>query len=503
MTQEKDLTKRTFSGFLWMITGTGIHAVLKIAVLAILARIVSPVEFGLMGMAMIAVEFSKMFIQMGVGPAIVQRKELEDRHLTTGFTLSLMMGISFSAALALSAPLLADFFRMEGLTSVIRVISLIFLVDSFTLIGQALMQRHMKYKRIAIIEVISFAIGYGAIAIITGYIGWGVWALVAAQLSQAVLQAVLVIIVQPFSIRPGFEMRAGKELLHFGGGFTIAKIGNYIALQGDNLVIGRMLGASALGIYGRAYQFMVMPALLFGNAFDKALFPAMAKVQDEKHRLQRAFLTGLSIIALIAIPLSVVLVLLAPEIVMVVLGPAWTGVILPFQILACGLLFRVSYKISDTLARATGSVYKRAWRQLVYAAVVVGGSYIGQFWGLYGVACGVAVALLVNFLLMTHLSMQLTDSNWSDILKAHWHGIFLGIVTGFISYTVLALCRLYVVSHFWTLTLTLTGIVALLLPAVWCFPRLFIRDEQSELFSKLIAKRPKKIQPQNVFMLNK
>jgi O-antigen/teichoic acid export membrane protein len=496
MNQEKKLTDRTVSGFLWMITGSGIQVMLKIGVLAILARLVSPKEFGLVGMAVIVVEFSKMFTHMGVGPAIVQRKEIEERHLTTGFTLSLLMGGFFAGMLLLAAPLLADFFRMEGLTSVLRLVSLIFLVDSLTLIGQALMQRNMRFKVIAAVEVASYAIGYGAVGIILGKLGWGVWALVTAHLSQAILHAVLVAIVQPFSKRPGFDRDAFKELLHFGGGMTIARIGNFLANQGDNLVIGRTLGAGSLGIYGRAYQFMVMPAGLFGSALDKALFPAMAKVQEDKQRLGKAYLTGVSTIALVAIPLSVLFVLLAPEIVMILLGPDWAAVILPFQILACSLLFRMSYKMSDSLARATGAVYRRAWRQLIYASAVVIGSYIGHFWGLYGVACGVAMALVVNFLIMGHLSIQLTGINWLDMLKAHWHGLLLGITTGLISYAIVMLCRQYSKSHLLILLGSGLGVGVLMSLAIWLFPRLFIRDDQRELINKLILKRFKKLSTQ-------
>jgi O-antigen/teichoic acid export membrane protein len=273
---------------------------------------------------------------------------------------------------------------------------------------------------------------------------------------------------------------------------TIAKMGNFLANQGDNLVVGRMLGAGALGIYGRAYQFMVMPAGLFGTALDKALFPAMAKVQDDKHRLGKAYLTGVSFIALVAIPLSVILVLLAPEIVIILLGPKWTEVILPFQILACSLLFRMSYKMSDSLARATGAVYRRAWRQIIYALAVVVGSYIGQFWGLYGVACGVAVALVINFLIMAHLSMQLTFIKWLEIIKAHGSGIILGLATGLIGFTLVTLCRQFIKVPFLTLSLTVLGLATLLFLILWYFPGHIIRTEQREFFSKLIAKRFKK-----------
>ena len=493
----KGLIQRTFTGFVWVLLGSGTQVALKIVVLAVLARLVKPNDFGLMGIALIVIEFSKMFTHMGVGPALVQRREVQKRHLTTGLTLSLLIGAFFAMLLILSAPYIAAFFQMPELTTILRVLSMIFVIDSFTLIGQALLQRNMKFRISSAIEVTAYAIGYGAVGITFGYLGWGVWALVMASLAQSLLLTVFLLFVQPFPKRPGFEKQAFRELMFFGGGFTIARIANFFATQGDNLVVGRMLGAQALGIYGRAYQFMVMPAGLFGNALDKALFPAMAIVQGDQSRLARAYLTGASIIALIAIPVSFLIFFLAPEIVMVLLGPEWTAVILPLKILACSLLFRMGYKMSDSLARATGAVYRRAWRQVIYALMVLVGTYIGQFWGLYGVACGVAVALISNFLLMAHLSLKLTNVRWLEMLKAHKHGLLFGIMTGLVSQTIVTFCRMNELPAL--ITLLFTGAAAgmtLLLTLIY-FPGLIISLELKELYEKLITKRFKHLFPKN------
>lgn len=486
---ESKLTKHTLIGFAWMLTGSGVQVLLKVCVLAVLARLVSPQEFGIAGVAIIALEFSKMFTQMGIGPAIVQLKNLNNSHLTTGLSLSFVTGIFFASTLFIAAPHLADFFLMRELVQVLKVISLVFLVESITLVGYALMQRNMRFKAMAGIEIISYTLGYGVVGITLGFLGWGKWAIIIALLIQSVVQALLILIIQPFPKTPKFKLNALKELIHFGGGFTLARIGNYIALQGDNLVIGRMLGPAALGLYGRAYQFMVMPAALFGTALDQALFPAMARVQDNKIQLGNAFLTGLSFIALIGVPLSIISITLAQELIYVLLGPAWLEVKLPFQILACSMLFRMSYKISDTLVRATGAVYKRAWRQLVYAGMVVFGAYVGQFWGLSGVAFGVAIALLTNFLLMTHLSVQITKISWLDVAKAHKQGLILGIITLLTSHMSVMLFRQLSASSLFTLALTSLWTTLFSALAVWLLPSFFLSVPQRELLKKLFQQR--------------
>lgn len=488
----KNLTEHAFSGFIWMMMGSAAQVVLKIGVLAVLARLVSPQVFGVMSIAIMVVDFSKMFTHMGVGPALVQRQELEERHLTSGFSLSLAMGVFFALTLVLTAPFIASFFKMHELVDVLRVIAFVFLIDSFTLIAQALMQRNMRFKTAVAFEVVSYALGYGAVGIFLAYQGWGIWAMVSASLAQALLFTVLLVWAQPFPKRLGFDTDAIKDLLFFGGGFTIAKIGNYFATQGDNLVVGKTLGAGPLGIYGRAYQFMVMPAGLFGNALDRALFPAMAKVQDDKARLNKAFLTGVGLIALIAIPISFMIVFLAKEIVMILLGPKWLDVVIPFQILGASLLFRMSYKMSESLARATGAVYRRAWRQFVYAALVLGGSYVGHFWGLEGVALGVAIALVINFFLMAHLSLQLTNGLWVDFLGVHQYGLRVGIIVGAVGYGSVTLCRYLFTSDFLVLMGSAIGTLIPLAVVMYFAPRLVISDEQRELLDTLFLKKIRK-----------
>ena len=492
MNKEVNLTHKTFSGTIYLVSSGGIQIILKIGVMAVLARLISPNEYGLVGIAVIIVEFSKLFSQMGVGPCIVQRKELEDRHLTTGFTISMIMGLCFAGILILTAPFFEQFFRMKGLTAVLRAVSVVFLVCSITITGQALMQRSMKFKLIAIQEVVSYAIGYGLVGIILGYMGFGAWALVIANITQAVMNAIMVMIVQPFSKKPGFELKAFKELMYFGGGFTLARIGNFLAIQGDNMVVGRTLGAAALGLYGRAYQFMVMPSSLFGNALDRTLFPAMARVQDDKKRLEKAYLAGTSLIALVAIPISVLFIFLAPEIILITLGKKWMDVVSPFRILAFSLLFRMSYKMSDSMARATSAVYKRAWRQMVYAVAVFGGAYIGHFWGLSGVAFGVAVSLVINFILMSQLSIQLAGVTWTQIIKAHWDGILVGSLTAVVTLLLTSICRGLSVHPIVTFLVTTIGVGCLLFAALKTYPTFFIREDQRVLINKLVLKRFKK-----------
>jgi PST family polysaccharide transporter len=206
-------------------------------------------------------------------------------------------------------------------------------------------------------------------------------------------------------------------------------------------VVGRFLGPQALGYYGRAYSLMSAPAYGFGTVLDQVLFPAMAKVQHQADRLAGAYRRGVALIALLTLAPSAALILLAPEFIAVLLGPRWAPTIVPFQILTIGMLFRTSYKMSDSLARSTGAVYRRAWRQVLYAALVVLGAWIGQHWGIAGVAWGALAALTFNFLAMAELSLSVAGINWGTFWRAHVPAVWLTLASFPVVWATAALLR--------------------------------------------------------------
>ncbi len=422
------LTHRTLTGMLWTAYGRVAYHGLHLAVLAVLARLLTAADFGLVGAALVVTSLSAIVSHIGVGPALIQRRDLERRHLQTGFTVAVLTALLLGAAIWYGAPLAARFFRIDGVQSVLRVLAWTFPVQGLGTVSQALLSRELRFQRLAHVDVVAYGVGYGGVGITGAVLGWGVWALVAGQMAQSLVRAGLLLAMQP-PPRPGFDRGAFGDLIGYGSGFTIARLANYVALQGDNLLTGRYLGAAALGFYGRAYGLMSGPAYAFGAILDQVLFPAMAKVQDDQTRLAAAYRRGVALVALLVLPASAALILLAPEFVRVVLGARWTPAVAPFQILGLGMLFRTSYKLSDTMARSTGAVYRRAWRQILYAALVLGGVYIGRHWGLPGVAWGALAALTVNFLLMAHLSLDVAHMTWGAYWMAHRPAALLTVVS--------------------------------------------------------------------------
>ena len=450
-------------------------AVLKIAVLVLLTRLLSPADFGVVSAALLVIVFSLTFSQLGLGPALVQRPELHPRHVSTAFLASSAFGLIAGGMVWLLAPLIAQFFRMENLAPVVRVLALLFPVMGFSAVAESLLQRELRFRILANVDVLTYAVGYG-LGVILALLGWGMWSLVAAHLLQSALRAAILLRVEPPKLRPPPTWASFWELMNYGVGQSAGRIGVFLGNQADNLVVGRFLGATALGLYSRAYQLMAVPTALLGDVLDRVLFPTMARVQDDPLRLASAYLQGTAFVALVTLPAGVVAAVLAPELVLVAFGSKWAALVPPFQVLALGMMFRTSYRMSDSLSRATGRVYRRAWRQALYAALVFLAAWVGQFWGVTGVAIGVVVALLINYLLMAHLSLSVGGITWLRFLAVQLPAVRLTLIVGGVAFAVVAGSRHLNLPSVVGLLAGSAGALGAALLAAWLSPQLALGE---------------------------
>lgn len=390
----KSLTGQTMRGFMWLFGGGGVEAVAKIVVLIVLARMLLPAEFGVVSAALTVVALAEVTGRIGVAPSIVQSKTLSQDQVATGFVATLIMGAVMSVGVFFLGGPIAQLYRMPDLAVIIEVFAVLFMIKGAGLVSEALLQRAMRFRDLAMIRLFSYLFGYAGVALSLAVLGFGVWALVFGQLAQAVLQTSLFLLRGRDGISIGFRWSTFAQMFRFGFGVTLTQIGNYLSQNADYFVVGRWLGADALGYYSRAYLLLQQPAQLVGKVGDQVLFPALATIQDDKPRLERALNQALAMVALVQVPLTALLVVTAPEIIVSLMGPQWEPAVLPFQILVGVLFFRTGYKLVGAILRATGKVYVAALWQWSHAAVVFAGAFFGQQMGLWGVAVGVAGAVI-------------------------------------------------------------------------------------------------------------
>ncbi|HLV26809.1 MAG TPA: lipopolysaccharide biosynthesis protein [Gemmatimonadales bacterium] len=490
-----ELAKQAMGGFMWLSAANGVRAVLKVAFLAILARLLTPAEFGVLGAAMVVVWLSMLITTLGVGPALVQRRTLEERHIATALVTSIALGATLAIVVWQSAPVLGGLLGVEEAIPLLRVLALAFPIGSLATVAECLLQRNMRFRAIATAELISYAVGYGAVGVTLAWMDYGVWALVAAEMSKLAIKSVAMLFAVPESLRFRFDTRAFAELFHFGSGYTITSITTYLAMQGDKFVTARFLGAASLGIYARAYELMMVPAQALGVILEKVLFPTLSRLQGDLAGLRTGYRRGMALVALLVMPISMLTIILAPEIVRVMLGDQWSQVVLPLRILAVAMYFRVGYMVGQSVANATGAVHRLSARNSIYAVLVVAGALAGYRWGLGGLAAGIAVAISINFLMVWRLASSLTGLPLRDMLSLHLIPARNAMLAGIVAEAMAVPLRAAGTSEFLVLVACLTAVFVIAAVALRLAPVLLLGKDGNWFASMLLHNASVQLRP--------
>lgn len=434
----RTLSERTISAGQWRMAAWGVQAVLQLGVGILLARLLPPAEFGLAGLAMVVITFATLVSELGLGIAVVQRRPLTDRHVRTAFTVSLSMGIAAAAAVYLLADLAGPLLRAPGLPPLLRAMTLVFVLGALGATARAMLQREMDFRRLFTVDVASYGLGYAAVAVPMALNGYGAWSLVIGSVVQSGLGAAIALGFARHPVTPLLARTELRELCGYGAAATLNQVVNGIARNADNLLVGRLLGPAALGVYARAFNLMTLPLAAVGDVMWHVLLPAMAEVRDDRARLGRAYLAAVQVSALAAAPLMAGLAAAARQIAAGVYGPAWTGMAAPLQVLCAAGVLRAVYHVSGALTHASGQVMSELWRQAVYAALVVAGAILGSRWGTVGVAAGVVVSIAFMYLAMARLSLRIAGLRWRDFFAAQLPGAALGALVGAAAWTAAA-----------------------------------------------------------------
>ncbi len=425
------LTKKAFSGFLWTFIGRGGQFGLRILILMVLSRLLSPSDFGLIASATVVIGLMEIIARLGIGPALIQIDQVSEKHVHTALTIALLSGLIFCFIVFLMAPLFAEFFATSELKLLLRVFSFSIIIVNVGIVSEALMTRRLQFRLLSIIHIVSYFIGYGILGIITSILGLKYWALAVAFMSQILLNSLFVLFIV-FPGWPKFCLNSAGQLLRFGTPLTLAKLANFFALQGDYVVVGRMLGMNFLGYYTRAYQLMGLPTNLVGQAVETVLFPTMSKLQNEPNKIKDAEQRLVGSYMILFFPLAFYMFISAPELVQLILGPSWAAVVLPFRLLALAIFFRVAYKVDTTILNALGRVRSVLYIQCTYAGCVLTSTFVGSKYGLNGVALGVLFSILVVYAITHIVVCGELRLSLKDTLNTHLRPIFPIMFIGFV-----------------------------------------------------------------------
>lgn len=426
---QSDLTKKTIKGFYWLLLTKILRSGFQLIILGILSRLLNPEDFGLMSLVLIVVNLADIFSDIGLGPAITQKKELTQKDISTSFTSSIFLGIFLMLAFQISAPLIGQFYKNTDLVPLIKFISITFFLISISTTANGLMYRDLKYKNLTIMSLVSYILGYGLVSTILAYKGYGVYSLIIGLLIQNILTTSMTLYFERKSIKLGWNKDSFKQLFNYGSGFTLGRIFTFIANQGDKIIIGKFMDVATLGLYERSYQIVRYAAGIIGELIDKTLFSPISKMQDNRGAISKVFLEITYILSVLIFPLSAYIIQNSKYIVLLLLGEKFVIATPIVTSMAITLFFWIATKLSNTIAKSVGEVYNRALRNFIYAVLIIIGTYVGVQYGILMVSYIVTFIIFINYILSYLQVRNFTNLNDIEFIKNHIFGCFIAILS--------------------------------------------------------------------------
>lgn len=401
--------------------------VLRVGYLAILARLLSPNDFGLVAMVLVITGVFEIFTSAGLSSATVQKDEISVQQISTLFWVNILVGAVLALLCAASASLIAAFYEEPRLFWIAVAVAPGFLFNAAGVQHSALLQRELRYGTLSIIDTASQCGGIllGVALALTGY---GYWALVAsAVVSPAINSACCWVATGwiPNRFRRDVEIRA---MLHFGGTITLNNLVVYIGYNTEKVLLGRFWGADILGLYTRAFQLINLPVATINGAIGGVLFSALSRLQDDPIRIRGFYLKGYSMVMAVTIPVTLFSAVFADEIVAVVLGPRWTEAAGIFRLLTPTILIFGIINPTYWLLLAIGMQKRSLHLAFVIAPLVMVSYCIGIAYGPTGVATSYSVVL--TLWLYPHLAWCLhgTPVSVKDLLRTVRAPLASGVV---------------------------------------------------------------------------
>lgn len=420
------LTRSTVHGVFWITATRVIKVPLNLITVAVLARLLTPADFGIVAIGMLVKTLSDVLVDGSFGMVLIQRRTINAKLIGASLALSVILAALFAGVIVLGAPFIQREFDFPQLGEVLIVMAAVLPITAITTITTALLQRSFKFAALTVNALVS-QLGYTAVAISLALAGYGLWSLVFAQLAAFVIEATMGFLAVGRSYQVGFSTSAFRDVLGSGGMFTLSKLLNWAASSVDRIVIGRFLGAAELGFYTRAASLMKTARQLTGTGPIRVLFSSFSKIQHDEARMRNGYLRALSVSMIVAALVSTFAIVNAEILVRLLLGPRWLPTVPLIQILFSAYLARSGYIVAEAIPLALGLGGQSALRQGAQLVLILLGAGIGAQFGAVGAAIGIAAAFWLFYLLCLLLVRRLLHVDWLETLRVHGNAILVAM----------------------------------------------------------------------------
>ncbi len=423
----KDLKQRVIRGGLAKFCSQGTTFVVRMGSLMILARLLDPRDFGLVGMVTAVTGVFSVFRDFGLSAAAVQRTTVTKEQASTLFWINLLVGTILGLFVAAMAPFVVRFYREPRLFGVTIALATAFLFNAAGVQQSAILERQMRFTTLSLIDVVSWVIS-ATVGISMAAHGFGYWSLVASATVTPLVYTMCVWLTTgwiPERPQRGVGIRS---MMRFGGTLTLNGLVMYITTNFDKVLLGRFWGADAVGIYGRAYQLINIPNDNLNSAAGGVAFATLSRLKDDPPLFRSYFLKGYALLLSLTVPVTMTCALFAGDMISVFLGAKWKSAITIFRLLAPTTLAFAIINPMGWLLVSLGLVGRGLRMSLVLAPVMIAGYAIGLPYGPRGVALTYSVMMVVCAIPLISWAVRGTAISVRDILVTLSRPLLSGIV---------------------------------------------------------------------------
>lgn len=409
--------EKTKQGVVWSFINNGGIQIFRLITTFLLVRLISPKEFGQIGMITIFSEFAAIFISFGFSNALIQKKDISQQDINTTFVFNCTLGFILCLLFFLCAPYIAIFYDEPVLESLTKSISVIFLLTSVSGVNNAIAIKNLNFKTIAIINLLSVIIS-SILAIVLAYLKYGVWALIIQLICFETLKTLLYLKLLPVSQKFSFSKKSFGSMLHFGANVAGDSIINYWSRNADNLLIAKMLGESALGLYTKAYGIMLLPLTNISRVIGQVMFPSFSLIQDNKQEIKRIYLKATNLISFVTFPMMAGLAVLANEFTLSFFGNEWAEIIPLIRVLSVVGAIQSILTLNGTIYNSLSRPDIAFKITIVYSIIFIVGFFYGIRWnGLNGLAIIYSILVVVGAIPNFYFAGRLINVSLIEMAK--------------------------------------------------------------------------------------
>lgn len=438
----KDLKEKTIRGGSARLFSQVASLLLRVGSLALLARILDPTDFGLVGMVTTFTGVLNLFRDFGLSAAAVQRATVTEQESSTLFWINVLVGGVLTGVTLALAPALGAFYHEPRLFWVTAAIAPGFLFNAAGVQHSAVLQRQMRFTALSMIDLVSL-IGSAVTGLVMAKAGFGYWALAAMTVSVPLIGTVFLWLAARWI--PGRPSRHAdlRSMMRFGGTITLNGLVVYVASNVEKVLLGRYFGAEAIGLYGRAYQLIRIPTDSLNTAVGQVAFSALSRLQDDPIRLRNYFLKGYSLVLALTIPITVACALFADDIIRLLLGPKWVGAVVLLRLLSPTILVFAIANPLGWLLDALGLVGRGLKIALVFGPLMIIGNIVGLPYGPTGVAFAYSATMLLWVVPIIAWAVRGTGISFGDVVTTVMRPLVSGVVAAGIAFGIRLSCGQY------------------------------------------------------------